>query len=87
MSLLGYAIWIGVLGRALAAAAGKDWADYLGGSDRNHTSSLVQINSSNVGRLQQVWEYHTGDPGIMETNPIIVDGILYGVTRLMPFRP
>lgn len=80
MMLIGYAMMTGVPGQAWAAPAGKDWGDYLGGSDRNHASLLTQISRSNVGRLQRAWEYHTGDPGIMETNPIIVDGTLYGVT-------
>lgn len=32
------------------------------------------------------WEYHTGDSGQMQCNPIIVDGILYGMTAaVQPF--
>ncbi len=57
-----------------------DWPSYLGGTDRNHYSVLSQIDTSNVGLLQEAWEYHAGDSGQVQCNPIIVDGILYGVT-------
>jgi len=57
-----------------------DWPEYLGGPDRNHYSSLQQIDASNVNQLKQVWQYHTQDSGQMQCNPIIVNGILYGMT-------
>lgn len=57
-----------------------DWPEYLGGPDRNHYSTLQQINASNVNQLKQVWEYHTLDSGQMQCNPIIVNGVLYGMT-------
>ncbi len=57
-----------------------EWAEYLGGPDRNHYSSLTQINAENVTQLEIAWEYHTGDSGQMQCNPIIVDGRLYAVT-------
>src|SRR3954454_6752655 len=57
-----------------------DWAEYLGGPDRNHYSTLDQVNLSNVNQLKQVWEYHTLDSGQMQCNPIIVNGVLYGMT-------
>ncbi|MCE7038792.1 PQQ-binding-like beta-propeller repeat protein [Dyadobacter sp. CY312] len=56
------------------------WEEYLGGPDRNHYSSLTQINPENVKNLQVAWSYSTPDSGQMQVNPIIVDGILYGVT-------
>ncbi|HET7178970.1 MAG TPA: hypothetical protein VFI14_04560, partial [Chryseosolibacter sp.] len=31
--------------------ANQEWAEYLGGPDRNHYSTLTQIDSSNVGKL------------------------------------
>lgn len=63
-----------------------EWREYLGGPDRNHYSPLDQINHSNVGELEIAWVYHTGDSGHMQTNPVIVDGILYGLTAgLRPF--
>lgn len=62
----------------------KDWMSYLGGSNRNHFSDLDQINNQNVADLKIAWEYHSenGDSnlGQIQTNPIIVDGILYGIS-------
>ncbi|WP_208112334.1 outer membrane protein assembly factor BamB family protein [Pedobacter metabolipauper] len=56
------------------------WAEYLGGPERNHYSSLAQINVSNVAKLQIAWEYRSGDSGQVQCNPIIVNGVLFGVT-------
>lgn len=61
---------------------GANWSEYLGGPDRNHFSLLRQIDSTNVGKLKMAWQYHTGDSGQMQCNPLIVDGTLYGVTAL-----
>ena len=64
----------------------KEWREYLGGPDRNHYSILDQINGSTVSELQIAWIYHTGDSGHMQTNPIIVDGVLFGMTAgVQPF--
>lgn len=60
----------------------EEWRDYLGGPDRNHYSTLTQINLSNVSQLVKAWEYHTGDSGQVQCNPLIVDGRLYGVTAM-----
>lgn len=59
---------------------GNEWAEYLGGPERNHYSTLTEINLSNVSQLVKAWEYHTGDSGQVQCNPIIVDGRLYAVT-------
>jgi len=56
------------------------WEEYLGGPDRNHYSSLTQINRDNVKDLKVAWSYATPDSGQMQVNPIIVNGILFGVT-------
>lgn len=71
------------VGRESKYAARKSdvgWEEYLGGPDRNHYSPLSQIDSNNVNQLVQAWEYHTGDTGEIQTNPIIIEGILYGMT-------
>lgn len=63
-----------------------DWSEYLGGSDRNHYSALDQIDTTNVTKLSQSWIYHTGDSGQMQCNPIVVKGVLYGMTAtVQPF--
>jgi quinoprotein glucose dehydrogenase len=58
----------------------SEWREYLGGPERNHYSPLKQIDSSNVKKLTTAWEYHTGDSGQMQCNPIIVDGIMYAMS-------
>src|SRR3990170_2138268 len=64
----------------------REWPQYLGGPDRNHYSALDQINLSNVSELKVAWQYHTSDSGQIQCNPIIIDGILYGVTpTVQPF--
>ncbi len=57
-----------------------EWREYLGGPDRNHYSPLTQINAGNVSRLKVAWEYHTRDSGQVQCNPIVVNGVLYGMT-------
>ena len=58
----------------------NEWKEYLGGPERNHYSPLDQINRNNVQQLEVAWEYHTLDSGQIQCNPIIVDGVLYGMT-------
>ncbi|AQG79508.1 PQQ-binding-like beta-propeller repeat protein [Spirosoma montaniterrae] len=57
-----------------------NWSEYLGGPDRSHYSALTQITPENVAQLQVAWTYTTADSGQIQTNPIIIDGVLYGVT-------
>ncbi|MVM28873.1 PQQ-binding-like beta-propeller repeat protein [Spirosoma sp. HMF4905] len=58
----------------------SDWSEYLGGPDRNHYSTLTQIDTTNVSQLKMAWEYHTLDSGQIQCNPIIKSGVLYGMT-------
>lgn len=58
----------------------REWREYLGGPHRNHYSSLEQISPANVQQLEVAWEYHTLDTGQIQCNPIIVAGVLYGMT-------
>ena len=57
-----------------------NWDSYLGGEDRNHYSELTQINAANINQLKIAWQYSTSDSGQMQVNPLIIDGVLYGVT-------
>ena len=41
---------------------------------------LAEINRSNVKDLKVAWSFDTGEKGGLQTNPIIVDGVLYGIT-------
>jgi quinoprotein glucose dehydrogenase len=58
----------------------RGWAAYGGGPEQIRYSSLRQINRSNVRQLEVAWRYDTGETGGMQTQPVIVDGVLYGYT-------
>ncbi len=58
----------------------RDWPAYGGAPENMHYSSLAQINRTNVKELAVSWSYDTGEPGGLQTSPIIVDGVLYGIT-------
>lgn len=62
------------------AYGSNEWREYLGGPERNHYSPLTQINAGNIAQLKIAWEYHTRDSGQIQCNPIIVNGVLYGMT-------
>ena len=57
-----------------------EWPIYGGESSGGHYSPLSQINRENVHRLAIAWTFDTGDSGWLETNPLVVDDVLYGVT-------
>ena len=57
-----------------------DWPAYGGGPDGVHYSPLAQINRQNVKQLKIAWTFDTGEQGGFETTPIVVDGVLYGIT-------
>ena len=59
------------------------WTEYLGGPDRNHYSTLSQIDTNNVQLLKIAWSYDAPDSGQMEMSPIIVNGVVYGVTAAL----
>ena len=42
--------------------------------------TLAQINRANVTQLQVAWTFDTAEPGGLQTNPLIVNGVLYGIT-------
>ena len=58
----------------------RDWPAYGGAPENTHYSSLAQINRSNVKDLTVAWSFDTGEQGGLQTSPIIVEGILYGIT-------
>ncbi len=70
---------------ALYSAADKTpdvpWPAYGGNAEDNRYASLKEINTTNVSKLQVAWTYDTQDPpAASETQPIMVNGTLYGVT-------
>ncbi len=56
------------------------WSAYGGTPDQIRYSTLSQINRANVKQLQVAWTYDTGEPGGLQTQPIVADGILYAST-------
>lgn len=58
----------------------RDWPAYGGAPENNHYSALAQINRSNVKQLAVAWSFDTQEEGVLQASPIIVDGVLYGIT-------
>ena len=46
----------------------------------NRSPNLTQINRKNVRQLKVAWTFDTGETGGLQTNPIIVGGVLYAYT-------
>lgn len=76
-------------GSARSSATARDgadweWREYLGDVGRSHHSPLAQIDRTNVAHLEVAWTYDTGPLASalsqIQTNPIVVDGLLYGTT-------
>jgi len=57
-----------------------DWSTYGGAPENDHYSPLAQINRSNVTKLAVAWSFDTGEPGGLQTSPLEVEGVLYGIT-------
>ena len=57
-----------------------DWPAYGGGVENAHYSSLRQINTRNVEKLKVAWTFDTQEQGGLQTSPIIVGNVLYGLT-------
>jgi len=58
----------------------QDWAAYGGNPEMTHYSPLAQINKSNVKRLEVAWSYDTEETGGLQTSPIEIGGVLYGIS-------
>jgi quinoprotein glucose dehydrogenase len=59
------------------------WETYGGSKDNIRYSGLTQIDTNNVVLLEKAWVYHTQDTDKytqIQANPIIIDGILFGVS-------
>jgi quinoprotein glucose dehydrogenase len=58
----------------------RDWPVYGGSRESDHYSDLAQINRGNVKQLTVAWSFDTEEMGGLQTSPIEVDGVLYGIT-------
>jgi glucose dehydrogenase len=65
---------------APASSSDKDWNTYDGNVSGDHYSPLSQINRANVRNLKMAWVYNTGERGGLETNPLVVDRVMYAYT-------
>jgi quinoprotein glucose dehydrogenase len=68
------------LGSSADKKADRDWPVYGGTPENNHFSPLEQINRKNVKDLQVAWTFDTEETGGLQTSPIEVNGVLYGIT-------
>src|SRR3984893_7058165 len=57
-----------------------DWPVWGGGPENMHYSKLAEINRNNVKKLAVAWKFDTGEQGGLQTSPIIVGNVLYGIT-------
>ncbi|MBS1738539.1 MAG: PQQ-binding-like beta-propeller repeat protein, partial [Bacteroidetes bacterium] len=61
----------------------SEWKSYRGDDGINAYSGLNLINKDNVSKLQVAWTYRSGDTlenSTIETNPLIINGVLYGIS-------
>ena len=54
-----------------------NWPTYWGDYQGHHFSELDQINTSNVKNLQARWAAQLPGESVLESTPIVVDGIMY----------
>src|SRR6185312_17140628 len=88
MSKLEYLFLLISLIFLLASCQSKntDWPEYDGDAARSHYSPLKQISKENLSKLKVAWTYSSvgTDSTLrgtqMQCNPIVIDGILYGVS-------
>ncbi len=64
-----------------AASEPQNWLTYGGAYNNQRYSTLNQISQSNVKNLELQWMVQNQVPGAWESNPLIVDGIMYVTQR------
>lgn len=83
--VLGIAIlrsWSGSRDEAREFGGGSqlDWSVYSGQPQNDHYSPLAEINRDNVASLAVAWTFDTHEIGGLETSPLVVGGVLYGIS-------
>ena len=53
---------------------------YGGTPAQTRHSPLTQINRANVKQLEVAWTFDTGEPGGLQTQPLVIGDVLYGYT-------
>ena len=62
---------------AKAQSEPRNWLSYWGDVQGRHYSPLSQIDASNVRQLQARWAMPLPGNGIVESVPLVVDGVMY----------
>jgi alcohol dehydrogenase (cytochrome c) len=62
---------------AKAESEPANWLTYAGSYKSQRYTALDQINKQNVTQLRPLWVYQIRQAGIIETSPIVVDGVMY----------
>jgi len=60
-----------------ATAEPQNWLTYWGDYAGQHYSGLKQIGAANVGQLQARWAVPMPGNSILESTPLVVDGVMY----------
>ena len=55
----------------------QNWLTYSGNYQAQRFSPLMQIDRQNVGQLNPAWVYQMKNAGVVETTPIVVNGLMY----------
>ena len=75
-------ILVGTTPGTRRASAGNDWTVY-GGPGGRHFSPLTQIDRRNVQSLKPAWRFDFHEAGDSQTQPLIINGMLYGYTPIL----
>ena len=68
------------IGSTAVVGQSRDWPVYGGTPENNRYSPLKEINRENVKSLAVAWSFDTEESGGLQTSPIEIDGVLYGIT-------
>ena len=64
-----------------AAAEPQNWLTYNGTYSSQRYSALAQITPGNVAKLESKWVLQNQVFGAWQSNPIVVDGVMYLTER------
>ena len=64
-----------------AGAEPQNWLMYSGTYNSQRYSGLAQVNKANVKKLELQWVVQDQVPGVWQSNPLVVDGVMYLTQR------
>ena len=72
------ALFVAAAVAAVTARAQPNWLHPGQDAGATKYSTLDQINTTNVHRLERAWTFNTGDKtGFFESTPLVIDGMMY----------